>query len=128
MGGMLLGGAALAQQGLIIDPWDRHAPRALTPLDVTGAATKAQRAPSDVVSGAQTGLKLRLHEADSGPDSKWNPGVTVDLVDPWVRVRAAQVATTGGRNWAKPLVDLVDPWATERDSSATRAPVRSSIY
>ena len=116
-----LGGLAMAQDGLIVDPW-RH-PSA-TPF---GDRTKTPG------PGVRSAPRLATPAANAGPAVvplgpplalRTNPGAVVplgpagheDIVDPWAaapRVTGAERPTRlfARRNWAWEVQEIVDPWA-----------------
>lgn len=119
-----LGGLAMAQDGLILDPW-RH-PSASpfgerkTPYPAAPAARhlSAPAVPPAHPTVAPLGPPLTLHT---------NPGAVVplgpapagheDIVDPWavtpraVAGPARLAALPAHGNWATEIQEIVDPWA-----------------
>jgi hypothetical protein len=117
-----LGGLAMAQDGLIVDPW-RH----------PSASPFGDRSKT-AYPGARTSRHLALTTAPkTGPSVvplgpplalRTNPGAVVplgpagheDIVDPWAaapRVTGAERPSRlfARRNWAWEIQEIVDPWA-----------------
>jgi hypothetical protein len=111
---MLVGGVALAQQGLIVEPWRKAPAPAAAPVPPLRAM------PDSGLGGAVGAPPPRAVEAPrssavafpnvEGP--KWSPPVVQLLVDPWAKARLA--APTQKRRWVPSTSEIVDPWADER--------------
>ncbi len=122
MGGLLLGGVAFAQQGLIADPW---APRAGSALVlVPPALTEA------AVEVPTTALVRATHEASTLQPAvvppKWSPPVVELLVDPWASTQGKGALVPPRPSWAPKVADVVDPWALAAPAEAPRVASRST--
>jgi len=117
-----LGGLAMAQDGLIVDPW-RH----------PSATPFGERAKSPYPGGQRTRQLASPDARKTGPTVvplgpplalRTNPGAVVplgpagheDIVDPWTaparvtaRERPARLAAAP-RNWSWEIQEIVDPW------------------
>jgi hypothetical protein len=120
---MLVAGAALAQQGLIVEPWRRAV--AVAPAAAPAPATLTRALPSSGLPPASVALVApRQGPATPGPIAKplkWSPPVVELLVDPWARGPAAAPVARPARNWVPTSVDraeIVDPWASATPRSA----------
>ncbi len=122
---MLLGSVALAQQGLIVEPWRKPpAPAAaLVPglrampssgLPQVGAAQQSERPLGSAM--------FPLPPAAGSP--KWSPPVVELLVDPWAKVG---VATPEPRpRWVPSAIEIVDPWADDAPPTEPRVASRAA--
>jgi hypothetical protein len=133
---LLVGSAALAQQGLIVEPWRRaHVPLVLpveparampaSGLDASGLAKERSALPPAVARARAEPATVPL------PLVKWSPPVVELLVDPWAKARA--VARAPRLRWVPQTVEIVDPWAAEapRPPHVATGPVateRSTIF
>lgn len=123
---MLVGGVALAQQGLIVEPWHKAPapPAALVPplrgLPGSGLPAVSTRAP---VSHKTEPIRAPLAEPP-----RWSPPVVELLVDPWARRQVAGPAARSARpRWVPTSVDridIVDPWADDASKAAPRVASR----
>ncbi len=109
---LLVGSVALAQQGLILEPWRK------LPLPAAAAVPPVSAMPGSglgpvrrvvAVTGPASQLSVGVPAAPAGP--KWSPPVVELLVDPWARGPVAAPVTR--RRWVPASVDIVDPWADE---------------
>jgi hypothetical protein len=112
---LLVGSAALAQQGLIVEPWRRAA------VPVAVPATPPRPMPASGLG--QTRLAPppampRVAPAAS-PSSpvKWSPPVVELLVDPWAEVRVA--APAARPRWVPQAPEIIDPWAGDKEPAPT---------
>jgi hypothetical protein len=113
---MLVGGVALAQQGLIVEPWRRapapaSAPVRATPMRGMPGSGLAPVSVVPVVRPKVAALPTRIADP-----LKWSPPVVELLVDPWARGPVAAPAPRPARrlDWVPTSVDrtdIVDPWA-----------------
>ncbi|MES1189017.1 MAG: hypothetical protein ABUL60_34700 [Myxococcales bacterium] len=112
---MLVGSAALAQQGLITEPWRKAAapaaapvpPRRAMPASGLGPAAKPLATPDRKPEGSPI---------IPGPAARhWSPPVVELLVDPWAK---RQPAVFPGPRWVPSHVEIVDPWADAPGSKA----------
>ena len=130
VGSLLMGSVALAQQGLIIEPWRRvPAPVAVAvePARVMPASGLGKERPAP----ARAVARARAEQAAAPPLGKWSPPVIELLVDPWAKARAAAQAPRP--RWVPQTVEIVDPWADEKPlpphlATAPVGPVRSTIF
>jgi hypothetical protein len=102
---LLVGGVALAQQGLIIEPWRRSAtaptaPAAPATVPKSGLPAAALRASQPVTPKASGSL-------EQPAPGKWSPPVVELLVDPWAKERLARPARP---RWVPDNVEIIDPW------------------
>ncbi len=114
VGVMLVGSVALAQQGLIVEPW-RKAP---TPAAAPVPPLRAMPGP---VSPAAPLVRPPSAAALPAPAQaqNWSPPVVELLVDPWSR---GQVAAPAARpRWVPSSVEIVDPWPDHVASEPPRA-------
>jgi hypothetical protein len=116
-----LGGLAMAQDGLIVDPW-RHP-----------NATPFGERPSLRSPGVQKAARLATPGRKTGPSVvplgpplalRTNPGAVVplgpagheDIVDPWASSSRSTAAerparlAAAHRNWSWEVQEIVDPW------------------
>jgi hypothetical protein len=119
-----LGGLAMAQEGLIVDPWTH--PNALPRVQATAPAART------VLSSSRPARVVARKAAPSvvpvGPplDVRTNEGAVVplgsalhdDLVDPWASdsERATEAEhrarlTFAQRDWSWEVQEIIDPWA-----------------
>jgi hypothetical protein len=103
------GSVALAQQGLIVEPW-RQAP---APLASQGAATSRPMPASGLPANAAPAPRKPAPPLAALPGGhKWSPPVVELLVDPWAKV---QIATPAMKlRWEPRSTEIVDPWADSR--------------
>jgi hypothetical protein len=105
---MLVGSVALAQQGLITEPWRKAAQPAAAPVPPLRAM------PASGLGPAPKPLALPERKVEGAPSvpppavRRWSPPVIELLVDPWAK---RQVAVSPGPRWVPSSVDIVDPWA-----------------
>ena len=112
---MLVGGIALAQQGVIVEPWHKAPPRAQAtvpslrdmPGSGLGSAKVAPRQPRKEPAAPSV--------AGSG---QWSPPVLELLVDPWAKGGA--VAAPARPRWVPSNVEIVDPWADDAANDEPR--------
>jgi hypothetical protein len=130
VGVMLMTGVALAQQGLIVEPWRRAAAPAVAPARSTPmrAMPSSGLAPASVAPVASP--KANPVPVPITRPSRWSPPVVELLVDPWVRGKAAATiarpAQRARRDWVPTSaqgIDIVDPWA---DAAPKVAPLVAS--
>lgn len=128
---LLVGSAALAQQGLIVEPWRRAAVPVALPVEpprvmpASGLA-KERSTPLPAVARART-----EPAASPLPSVKWSPPVVELLVDPWAEARA--VARAPRLRWIPQIVEIIDPWAAEaplppRGATGPVGTERSTIF
>jgi hypothetical protein len=121
---MLVGSVALAQQGLIVEPWRRARAPASAPVRATPlrGMPGSGLAPVSVVPVAHP--KVAAPPERIADRLKWSPPVVELLVDPWARgpVAAPAPRPARRRDWVPTSVDrtdIVDPWA---DAAAKGTP------
>ena len=121
---LLVGSGALAQQGLIVEPWSRAPRRAEDPARLVPVAPPAPRVmPASGLSPVDTTAALKVREAlrAAPPAPPWKPPVVALLVDPWASSGRALGAAP--RRQSVPLAaDIVDPWASKPRSPDPAAP------
>ena len=123
---ILVGGAALAQQGLIIEPWRRSNAAPDLPRPVTTAKAGPLAAPPPLVAPA---AKIEKLIEPSAP-TKWSPPVVELLVDPWAKQRLARPPRS---RWVPENIEIIDPWpepepATPRVASLRAVGPRAAIF
>jgi hypothetical protein len=117
---LLVGGGALAQQGLIVEPWRKSSTAVVRPPPVPSkSAMPASGLPSERRSPAPVAGPTPSPVIDAAPVTKWTPPVVALLVDPWAK--PAVVAAAPRRSWMPRTTDIVDPWA----ALTTRVPAAS---
>jgi hypothetical protein len=127
---MLVGSVALAQQGLIVEPWRQAA---------VPAAARVPRLPAMPASGlGPSPAKIPERKVVAPPSVaprasslRWSPPVVELLVDPWAK---GHVPAPAGSRWVPSSVEIVDPWADEaakakpRVASHQPVPQHSTIF
>jgi len=121
---MLVGGVALAQQGIIIEPWRKAPAPAAAPTPVARAMPASGLAP---LTGAapvvrSTAPALPASPQAQAPAQKWSPPVVELLVDPWARGQVSLPVTPP--SWVPSTVEIVDPWADDAESEPPRVASR----
>lgn len=111
---MLVCGVALAQQGLIVEPWRRASAPAAAPIPPL-RAMPASGLGGPVVAPAVRSMEAPRPSVAAFPPvgaPKWSPPVVELLVDPWAK---AQVAAPAPKpRWVPSTIEIVDPWADDR--------------
>ena len=115
---MLVGSAALAQQGLVAEPWHK-APMPAAAL-VPPARLPASGLPP-VAAVAPAPARQPEAAAPVGSAHKWSPPVVELLVDPWAKAQASAPARR--LRWLPSDSEIVDPWA---DKAAPAEPRMAS--
>ena len=119
---LFVGSAALAQQGLVVDPW-RQASKASKPLVAPVPASRALPAsglpPPSVALPAPR--QVEAPAAAPADAAKWSPPVIELLVDPWAKSDA--VAAPKPR-WVPQTLEIIDPWANAAPAEAPRVASR----
>jgi hypothetical protein len=123
-----LGGLALAQDGLIVDPWQRPAAKAVTSAPLPAGADRTRsagaRAPereSEVATATPSveplGPPLTL-TVDPWAVVPVEPALADQIVDPWKGSRLAGHAPgrpterrRGHTDWARAIDEIIDPWS-----------------
>jgi len=133
---LALGGLALAQDRLIVDPW-KHAVSALfpepksEPLPAPTRALGVASFPIDAVKGAPSVVPVGPPIVDV-PADPWASMVvapiapTDGIIDPWMGSPARAEAATNRRvagEWAWRIREIVDPWARGPVAFASRDPL-----
>jgi|GEM_PF-5089697 len=123
---MLVGSVAVAQQGLIVQPWRTSAAPVAAPVRATPWRAMPGSGLPPVSVAAVGPRKVEPTAAHLAEPRKWSPPVVELLVDPWARRGAAAAPTARPArprsDWVPTSVDrmdIVDPWA---DNAATGAP------
>jgi hypothetical protein len=128
---MLVGSVALAQQGLISEPWHRPAAPAAAPVPPLRALPASGLGPAPVAPPPVRKVEEPV-AAPLASASKWSPPVVELLVDPWANKQAA--APAARPQWLPAKGEIVDPWADEAPPSPPRVasqqagPPRSTIF
>ncbi len=110
VGTLLVGSVALAQQGLIIEPWRRP------PVPVAIPVQPARPMPASGLGNGRHNLspaaapRVDAAVAAAAP-VKWTPPVVELLVDPWAKAQAA--AESPRPRWVPQTSEIIDPWADE---------------
>jgi hypothetical protein len=133
---LLVGSVALAQQGLITEPWSNLPPTAVAPvvnphpMPASGLPPLSAAAP---VTPPAPAPAPEVAAGDGPPAAKWSPPVVTLLVDPWQRTVSAP--PTQRSRWLPKTQEIIDPWAKIRPaepprvaSGPTEGPVRSTIF
>jgi hypothetical protein len=108
---LLVGGGAVAQQGLIVEPWRKPLAPTAAPLTASSAhiTLPASGLPPDRVPPAPAKLRPPALEV-AHTETKWTPPVVPLLVDPWAKTSV--VAVTPRRRWLPQTTEMIiDPWA-----------------
>lgn len=123
---MLVGGVALAQQGLIVEPWRKSAAPVAAPVRATPLRAMPGSGLAPVSVALVAPRKVDPMPARLPEPLKWSPPVVELLVDPWARGAAAAPVTGPTRphsDWVPTRVDsmdIVDPWADDAPKAAPR--------
>lgn len=117
---MLVGGVALAQQGLIVEPWRKAPAPAAAPIPPLRAMPASGLGGQVGVPLVRTGEAPRPSAAafPSVEAPKWSPPVVELLVDPWAKAQV--VVPTQKPRWVPSTIEIVDPWADERPQPQPR--------
>ena len=120
---MLVGGVALAQQGLIVEPWRQSAPPVAAPVPPLRAMPSSGLARASAAPEARR--KVDPMPAPIAERPKWSPPVVELLVDPWARgpVAAPRAQPARPLDWVPTRIDsidVVDPWADDAAKAAPR--------
>lgn len=134
---LALGGLALAQDGLIVDPW-KHAVSVLlppapksVPLPAPTRAVGVASFPIDPKADSAAVVPVGPPLVDA-PADPWAAMVvapiapTDGVVDPWAGLPARAEATASRRvagEWAWRIREIVDPWARGPVAFASRDPL-----
>jgi hypothetical protein len=127
---MLVGGVALAQQGLIAEPWRKAPAPAAAPVPALRAMPASGLGPVKAPPSLRRKAEAAPASSPAESASKWSPPVVELLVDPWAKGQAAAPARS---RWVPSNVEIVDPWADEapsepRVASHQSGPPRSTIF
>ena len=115
---LFAGSAALAQQGLIVEPWRKP------PAPVAAPVRPARIMPASglprvaVKPASRSGSAIAAATAEAiGPsETKWSPPVVELLGDPWAKLGA--VAAPARASWVPQSSQIIDPWAGEAEPQA----------
>lgn len=118
VGAMLVGSAALAQQGLIAEPWHKAPAPASAPVPPLRAMPASGLGSVTATPPAPRKPEPAPAPAAVSSASKWLPPVVELLVDPWAKGQAA--ASAERRRWVPSHVEIVDPWAERAPSNEPR--------
>jgi hypothetical protein len=102
---ILVGGVALAQQGLIVDPW-RSVPVPAAPARAV-APTPKSGLPATALAPARAAAPPKAEAVEQPTPGKWSPPVVELLVDPWAKERLARPARP---SWVPDSAEIIDPW------------------
>jgi hypothetical protein len=123
LGSLLLADLALAQPGLIVEPWSPSTPGSTVPMP----PPLVERSMPDSGLSPQP-PPARLELAPRSGSARWSPPLVVLPVDPWAGASFAPKARSGP--WVPPSDEIVDPWAdapkprvTARSPSASRTTI-----
>lgn len=110
---LLAGGVALAQQGMIVQPWGKPAAPARTPVSPSRPMPASGLPPANAALPAPrkaepTGAAAALPPPQVG---KWTPPVVTLLVDPWAKTDP--LAGAPRPRWVPPSSEIIDPWADD---------------
>jgi hypothetical protein len=121
VGVLLVGSGALAQQGLVVDPWHKAAKPVAVPLPPLRALPASGLPPPSAALPALPALPAP-RQAEAPPAAapaavaKWSPPVVELLVDPWAKSEAAAAPKP---RWSPKTLEIIDPWA---DAAAPSPP------
>jgi hypothetical protein len=104
----LLGGGALAQPRLVVDPW--RAPSAPGSAILPLGDLPASGLP-EVGQGLPAPHQLELAVQPPPKRTKWLPPLVALLVDPWAEL--GTVAPQPKPRWARRVSEIIDPWADQ---------------
>jgi hypothetical protein len=134
---LAVGGLALAQDGLIVDPW-KHGVSALfaapppvshTPTRAVGVASLPAAKPrTDAPAVVPVGPPLVDAPVDPWVTLSFGPVAPTDtdgIVDPWADspARADAASRHAASDWAFRIREIVDPWARGPVAVAQRDPL-----
>ncbi len=129
---MLVGGAAWAQQGLIVEPWKKPVPSS-QPSAVQLRVMPGSGLPAPGPLTTPSLPPPRASRPSPSPPTKWSPPVVALLVDPWDR--SANAAPAARPRWLPLPAEIVDPWPKATVAQAPQgarppaeAPARSTIF
>jgi hypothetical protein len=128
-----LGGLALAQDGLIVDPWKRTVPNAVNAPPAPAGADRTRptgggmgsqgepviSAPSVVTPSIEPLGPPLLARVDPWGVVPVGPVFTDEIVDPWKgshlsalgAPERAPARRRGPTDWARAIEEIIDPWA-----------------
>lgn len=125
---LLLGSVALAQQGLIREPW-RPALPAPARATLPNASPASGLPAAELAPSSSPTTRVEAVTAPPKPP-KWRPPVVELLVDPWAR--ATQMPQAPAPHWQPDTTEIIDPWAEAAlprvPAAPPRATERSSIF
>lgn len=115
-GAMLVGSAALAQQGLVAEPWHK------APMPAAALVPPARGLPASGLPPVTAPVPAPARQVEAaapvGSALKWSPPVVELLVDPWAK---AQVSAPARRlHWLPSDSEIVDPWADKGSPAEPR--------
>jgi hypothetical protein len=123
-----LGGLALAQDGLIVDPWQRPAAKVVTSAPLPAGADRTGSAGAGAPERESEGMPPSPSVEPLGPPlaltvDPWavvplQPALPDKIVDPWKGSRLASHAhgtpterRRGHTDWARAIDEIIDPWS-----------------
>jgi hypothetical protein len=128
---LFVGSAALAQQGLVVDPWHKPVKSVAAPAPSLGGLPASglpplKPAPRIAARRPEAGASLATPAAAASEtpetEPKWSPPVVPLLVDPW----AGRANATGAPKprWVPPTLGTIDPWANDARAEPPRVASR----
>ncbi len=123
-----LGGLAMAQDGLIVDPWQRPASKAVEIPPLPAGTDRTQSAGTTTTDPASEIAKASPSVEPLGPPlnltvDPWavvpvEPVLTHKIADPWRGSRLAGRGSArpterrrGHTDWARAIDEIIDPWS-----------------
>ncbi len=117
---MLVGSVALAQQGLIIEPWRKVSAPAAAPVPPLRAMPRSGLDPVRDAASASRPQPVSVLPAPA--EAKWSAPVVELLVDPWASHQVS--APAARRRWLPQTVEIIDPWANDATPEPPRVASR----
>jgi hypothetical protein len=103
-----VGSVAVAQQGLIVEPWKQAAA-------AQKAVAPSRPVPEPTLAAARLAAPTPLPRvevaASVAPPLRWTPPVVELLVDPWAKQQQAE--RQARPRWVPQTREIIDPWADE---------------
>lgn len=119
----LVGGVALAQQGLIVEPWRKASAPAAAPVPPLRAMPGSGLGPAGAVLPRPVEApRPSAAVFPSVEPRRWSPPVVELLVDPWAKAQVAAPARSP--RWVPSASEIVDPWADKAAPAEPRVASR----
>jgi len=120
---LFVGSAALAQQGLVVDPWHKASRPVAAPVPPLRALPASGLPPPSAAPPAAVEQPRAQASAteDSKADAQWSPPVVELLVDPWAKVDATAAPQP---RWVPQTLEIIDPWANDTPAEPPRVASR----